>query len=309
MNPSNRACRLVLLSLLAGLLGLLGYVADAAAQSGEGGGDAPPHELLPTPPALPPPEIRPITLGEVTLIEDGAASQETLARFEVSVAAARQFARGYILEREILPAPFFECLYLPKVDARDHVLGHFFLFSTEADCSDYAWLSAVAASAAESGREETSAEAAPSAWLHRAHQLTADRFFSITVSGYAFRPPLDLAHRGLPRFLLDPVELPETCPGSVEPDAIILAHDDTVHEAVSYPCSQGTLWYSHYARREMGADEALRPDLAATLSTWKLNVIYSGDLAAEGLERLNRRWMSRIEAGRQMADPSLGGEQ
>jgi hypothetical protein len=309
MNPSKRARRFVLLSLLAGLLALLGCVADASAQSREGGGDAPPDELLATPPALPPPEIRPVTLADVTLIEDGAASPETLARFQVSTAAARQFARGYILEREILPAPFFECLTLPKVDAEGHVLGHFFLFSTEAECNDYAWLSAVAARAAERGREETSAEAPSSAWLYRAHQLTADRFFTITVAGYAFRPPLDLAHRGLPRFLLDPVELPETCPGSVEPDAIILAHDDTLHEAVSYPCSQGTLWYSHYARREMGADEALRPALAATLSTWKLNVIHSGDFAAEGLERLNRRWMFRIEAGRQNPDPSLGGGQ
>jgi hypothetical protein len=251
--------------------------------------------------------VGPITMMDVERIEDGRASEATLARFEVPAEAARHFARGFIIERGELDQPFEECLYLPKLDIDGRVLGHFFVFSTDRSCRDWGNLVQQAAQVVEQARAETPDEAPDSAWQLRAHELTAESFYTISVSGYLFRPPLDLSHRGLPLFLMVPAELPTSCGSHPRPEAIVLADDDTVYEAVSYPCRGGSVRYSHYALREMSDDEALWPDLPATLSNWKLNVQYSGSYAEEGLEHLNWRWFGRMRTSAPGDDGGSGG--
>lgn len=242
-------------------------------------------------------ELAPISLEDVIAIEEDQVSEASLARFEVSVETARSFAFGYVAERGGYDEPFSECLYLPKLDVDGRVLAHFFLLSTDAQCTSFAHLSAEAGAIVARARSQIDGTGPPSVWQHAAHVLSAPDYYTISVSAYAFRPPLQHAHRGLPLFLMAPSELPRTCAASAMPEQIVLAHLDDVHEAIGYRCAEELVLYSPYAERQMSPEEALQPDLPGTLLRWRTNVLYSGDFAAEGLERLNRRWMDRIALG------------
>ena len=74
-------------------------------------------------------------------------------------------------------------------------------------------------------------------------------------------PPLTLSHRGLPLFLMVPADLPASCGALPMPNAVVLAHDDTLYEAVSYACHGGPFLYSHYALREMRPDGTVAASL------------------------------------------------
>ena len=245
-------------------------------------------------------ELAPISLDDVIAIEEAQVSEASIARFEVSVEAARSFAFGYVTERGGYDEPLWECLYLPKVDVDGRVLAHFFLFSTDGQCADFAHLSAQATGIVAGARSELHGAGPPSALQHAAHLLSASDYYSITVSAYSFRPPVQLGHRGLPLFLMTPPELPGHCAEPVVPEQIVLAHLDELHEAVGYRCAGELILFSAYAGQLMSPEESLQPDLAGTLLRWRTNVLYSGDFAAEGLERLNRRWRDRIALGQRV---------
>ena len=245
-------------------------------------------------------EFAPILLEDVTAIEVDQVSEASIARFEVPVETARAFAVGYVTERGGFDQPLSACLYLPKVDVDGRVLAHFFLFSTDSSCVSFAHLSTQVADIVARARAELDGTGPPSALEHSAHLISAPDYYSISVSAYSFRPPLQLAHRGLPLFLMKPPELPGSCAASAAPEQIVLTQMDSVYEAVGYRCSGELFLYSPYVEREVSPDEALQPDLPGTLLRWRTNVLYSGDFAAEGLERLNRRWMQRIALGHQI---------
>ncbi|MBN1946968.1 MAG: hypothetical protein JW797_14940 [Bradymonadales bacterium] len=265
---------------------------------GTGGQLSPgPVEVTPTPVVVEPIQFQPIQLEEVERIEQVVASPQTLSRYQVSEEMARQVARGHVLSQGYLSEPLTECLYLPKQDIEGHVIGHFFLFSSVAECSRYEVLADIAQQVSELARAEMSMSTARSAWQLRAHELTAEQFYSVTISGYQFRPPLELGHRGLPLFLMDLASLPEGCEDGPHPEVIFLAHRDSLYEAVLYQCNQGPVLYSHYAGRVMGLEEALFTDIETTLAEWRQMVLDPWGPGTAGLEELNQRWLVNFEAG------------
>jgi hypothetical protein len=156
---------------------------------------------------------------------------------------AMDFALGYAEQEMGMEPPLHAALVLPVEDSRGVKIAYQVVVTDLGDMEGYHALGQYVDSVLKGEGRRDGSE------FQKVHEESSRHFFTIRVAAYLFRHPVNLAHRGLPRYLAEKDELTEECPGAVQPLAVLPAAGiPGVREIVRYGCEDGTtLLYSHHA--------------------------------------------------------------
>ena len=210
---------------------------------------------------------------------------------------ARAFALSYA-ERELrLQSPATVRLVLPVEDS----LG-----------TPIAWQVILSANAGrEEGLQQLSDEVASHlravdpessrSTFRQMHDFTAHSHATINVAAYLYRHPINRAHRGVPRWLVELDEARERCPASLEPTAILPAEGiPGVVRLVRYACGDETFLYSHYANSALdGAEVRTRHVPVHTFRHWSERISTGYDDPSERLRFIEGLWLRFLPEGGQ----------
>ncbi|MBW2736003.1 MAG: hypothetical protein JRH20_26760, partial [Deltaproteobacteria bacterium] len=137
------------------------------------------------------------------ILSSTTATRDFVAQFAISAPLAEHWARAYAQAKGPYAQPLHTCVAVPTEDVNGTLTAWTFVLSTEASCTSYNALIALARD--EWGRLDmtlgTIAEL-ESRRLQQALEQSAERFFTVQVAAYSYRHPLREAQRGLPAWAL-----------------------------------------------------------------------------------------------------------
>jgi hypothetical protein len=158
---------------------------------------------------------------------------------------ARAFALGYAEIEMGMQPPLQVRMVLPVADSQGTLIARQVILSSGQGSSEgfdelSAEISHEVRSAGSEGSQVT---------FGQVYQATTESYFTINVSAYLYRHPINHAQRGVPRWLAEQDDVRRRCPSDLEPQAILPAEGiPGAGRIVRYDCGGEPLLYSHDAQ-------------------------------------------------------------